>query len=133
MQLVENWGEFRNFDAKEFNCSYTRECKMSLSFLRQLQHIRDLYGKPIVITSGYRHETHPVERNKSRPGEHNYGLAVDIKVFGRDALELLSVALECGIMRVGVKQKGAPSSRFIHLGAGDKIDKDLFVPGIWSY
>lgn len=133
IQLVENWGEFKNFNASEFKCSFTGECNMSLMFVRQLQHIRDIYDRPMIITSGFRDQTHPVEIKKNHPGEHSFGLSVDVKCNPYEAVHLIDAALECGISRIGVKQKGSLSGRFIHLGAGDKLLDDRFPPAIWSY
>lgn len=82
--------------------------------MRVLQQVRMQYGKPMVISSGYRDPTHPVEARKKVPGEHTLGRAVDVAVRGAEALQLLQVALALGISRIGVQQKG--ESRFLHQG-----------------
>ena len=38
----------------------------------------DLGYQP-VITSGYRHPTHPIEAVKAQPGTHTQGIAVDLR------------------------------------------------------
>jgi zinc D-Ala-D-Ala carboxypeptidase len=35
-----------------------------------LNAVRMEYGKPMVVTSGYRCPNHPIEAKKSKPGEH---------------------------------------------------------------
>jgi zinc D-Ala-D-Ala carboxypeptidase len=81
-----------------------------------------------VVSSGYRCSNHPIEQAKDNPGAHAKGKAVDIRVAGEDAIDLIVVAGLNGIRRIGVKQKGDWSSRFIHL------DKDDDLPNaIWSY
>lgn len=94
-----------------------------------LLEIRMIYGKPMVISSGYRDPKHPIEEVKAQPGEHCYGICADILVHGQDAVDLLLVALTCGIKRIGVSQKGDHTKRFLHLGIGNPI----FPPTIWSY
>ncbi|WP_396957168.1 D-Ala-D-Ala carboxypeptidase family metallohydrolase [Nitrosomonas sp.] len=96
--------------------------------MEKLQAIRTAYGKPMIITSGYRAKTHPVEAAKAVPGEHSLGLAADISVRGADAFALLKVVLAHGIVRIGVKQTG--DSRFLHIGMGSG---KFPAPMIWSY
>lgn len=121
-----DWSAYPNFSEAEFRCKHTGRCVMAPSFMARLQHLRAVYAKPMVITSGYRDPTHPVEAGKRAPGEHTTGHAADIAVQGPDALRLIQLAASLGFTRVGVQQKG--SGRFIHLG-----DNPGFPPGIWSY
>ena len=68
-----------------------------------------------------------LKRKKSKPGSHADGYAVDIGVRGEQALEVIRSAMEHGIKRIGVNQKGA--GRFIHLD----VDPNRVSPAIWSY
>jgi hypothetical protein len=61
-----------------------------------------------------------------------YGRAVDVQVYGQDALVLLKTALKHGLTGVGVKQHGDASGRFIHLDDMEASDMH-FRPWIWSY
>lgn len=97
---------------------------MTPEFMAVLQQIRTTYGKPMVINSGYRHFTHPIERKKDNPGEHTYGMAADISVKDEDAMELFVIAYGYGIRRIGV------ANNFIHLGMGEKL---RFPPALWTY
>lgn len=121
-----NWGDYPNFTEAEFRCKHTGRCEMHPDFMRKLQHLRGVYGKPMTITSGYRAPTHPIEAAKSAPGEHSTGRAADVAVSGVEALRVIQLALGLGFTRIGVQQKG--SGRFIHLG-----DSPAFAPGLWSY
>lgn len=121
-----NWSDYPNFTPDELACKHTGRCEMSPSFMRRLQHLRGVYGKPMRITSGFRDPSHPAEASKATPGEHATGHAADVAVQGADALRLVQLALGVGFTRIGVQQKGA--GRFIHLG-----DSPDFPPGIWSY
>ena len=121
-----DWSQYPNFTPDEMRCKHTGELNMHPDFMRRLQHLRLVYGKPMVVTSGYRSRKHSAERNKPSPGEHTLGRAADIAVQGADALRLVQLALGLGFTRIGVQQKGL--SRFIHLG-----DSPDFPTGIWSY
>lgn len=125
-----NWNKYSPYFTKaEFDCKHTGKNKMRPEFMDRLLDIRKAYNKPMIITSGYRHETHPVEARKSNAGEHTYGLACDIAVRGTDAMDLMVIAYGHGIRRIGVSQKG--SGRFLHLGLGDMQLR--FPQALWSY
>jgi len=112
-----DWSKYPNFSKKEFDCKFTGKNRMRPEFLEVLQRIRFEYGKPMLITSGYRDKKHPIEARKAAPGEHSFGLACDVGVSGVDWGELFVIAWKHGIRRIGVKQHG--DARFIHLGMGD--------------
>lgn len=126
-----DWNKYPNFTRSEFKCSHTDECHMDQYFMETLQQIRDTYDRPMIITSGYRHNSHPVEINKTKPGEHVYGVAADILVRGTSAMELMVIAYSYGIRRIGINQKGDHNKRFVHLGTGNK--RLHFPRGLWTY
>lgn len=124
-----NWNDYPNFSKWEFDCSHTEYNDMQPEFMNVLQRIRTRYNKPIRISSGYRHWSHPIEAEKGhRLGEHVQGRCADIAIDRGDAFTVLKIALEEGILRVGVNQKG--NGRFLHLGLGGD---NLLTPTIWSY
>mgnify|MGYP001193652348 FL=1 len=98
-----------NFSYKELACQHTGTMNLDEDFLIALQELRDAYGKPMKITSGYRSPEHPIEAKKSSPGYHSLG-AIDVAVSGEDAVHLLTVALNLGWTGIGIN---VPS--FIHL------------------
>lgn len=126
-----DWSKYPNFSEDEFKCSHTGRCEMREEFIAMLQLLRNHYGKPMFISSGYRDPSHPVEAMKDKPGEHAEGLAADIICYTDNALSLLQHALNLGVTRIGVHQKGRSSSRFIHLGLGDRFS--TYPSGIWTY
>lgn len=126
-----DWNLSTYFTQYEFKCSHTGECDMDPEFIRKLNELRTAFGKPMKITSGYRHATHPIERKKKTPGAHTTGQAADIAVSRQDAFHLLRIALNTGVFNgIGIQQKG--SGRFIHL---DTIENSPSRPRptIWSY
>jgi zinc D-Ala-D-Ala carboxypeptidase len=118
------------FTKDEMKCSHTGIEMMDPDFMQQLTLLREAWGKPMVITSAYRHPTHPIEARKDKPGAHTTGRAVDIAVQGEDALNLLELILIHDFTGVGIQQKG--SGRFIHI---DNLQhqEGWPRPTIWSY
>ena len=128
-----DWSAYPNFSKKEFACKHTGACEMTPIFMRALQVLRTSYGTPFIITSGYRHATHPIEARKDKPGAHAHGVAADIALAGSDAYGLLNIVFGMGCWTgIGVQQKG--KGRFIHL---DMATSDMLGgaprPHIWSY
>jgi zinc D-Ala-D-Ala carboxypeptidase len=122
-----NWN-YKNFKREEMTCKHCGAEGVKPELMEKLQELRNLYGKPMSITSAYRCPQHPVEKSKSAPGAHALGLAADVAVQGADAHKLLSLAFQVGFAGVGVQQKG--SGRFIHL---DVAKTELPRPTVWSY
>ena len=125
--IVKDWSKYENFKKSEFDCKHTGENLMQTELLDKLQQLRSVYGKPMTVSSGYRHPTHPIEKVKSAPGPHTTGLAVDVAVQGAEAHRLLTLALQLGFTGIGVQQKGG--GRFLHL---DMVKSSL-RPTVWSY
>ncbi|BAO82923.1 phosphoribosylformimino-5-aminoimidazole carboxamide ribonucleotide ProFAR isomerase [Serpentinimonas maccroryi] len=103
---------------------------MDADFMDRLQALRSAFARPMLISSGYRDPTHPLEAIKSQPGSHASGRAVDVSVRGAEALQLIALAVQHGFTGIGVQQKG--SGRFIHL---DDLSAQAQQPRptIWSY
>lgn len=118
------WDKYPNFTKAEFDCKHSNRNEMKHEFMEVLQKIRTEFG-PMRVTSGFRHPTHPIEAKKMRPGEHTFGMCVDIGCNnGADRYRLVTIALKHGITRIGIAKS------FVHLGLG--------APGlpnnvIWEY
>ena len=123
-----NWNDYPNFTEAEFRCRHCGKQEMRPEFMGRLQALRDVYKRPMTITSGHRCPDHPVEKAKAEPGMHSTGLACDVGVQGADAHELLRLAMHLGFTGIGVQQKGG--GRFIHL---DCCTDGFPRPTIWSY
>ena len=133
-----------NFVPEEFECRHCANnpsCPghskdvMDDGFLNVLQEVRNTYGRPMHVSSGYRCERDPVEAGKiargGKPGSHYSGKACDIAVTGASALYLVRVALNhTKVTGVGIQQKGPHNTRFIHI---DTLTTEGLRPNIWSY
>lgn len=118
------------FSEKEMACQHCGATKEDAAFMAKLDALREAYGKPLAVTSGYRCPEHPIEARKAKPGAHSTGKAVDLAVSHADAHEVLRLAFEMGFKRIGVQQKG--SGRFIHLDTATQ-EEGFPAPTIWSY
>lgn len=132
----ETWPTERwpNFSYRELQCKHSFKCFLDIQMMDDLQEMRTDFGRSMNISSGYRHNTHPIEAAKEKPGAHFTGKAVDVLCSGAVALEILEMALAFGFSGIGVKQHGSHSDRFLHLDQISSAD-DFHAPrpGIWSY
>ena len=120
------------FTEEELACKGTDECDMHPEFMEKLIAVREDYNQPMIITSGYRHLAYNDTIGGAKNSPHLYGRAVDVKVLGGNALQLIEAALRQGMTGIGVKQRGNPDGRFIHLDDMPQSD-DHPRPWIWSY
>ena len=123
---------WKYFTEEEMACTHCGECKMDDDFMAMLDQLREIYGKPLKITSGYRCPEHSIEKVKKKAGAHTTGGAADIGVHGDAAYAIVKLAQEIGFTGVGIAQKGHVGTRFIHvdnLGGDDHFPR----PWIWSY
>jgi len=97
---------------------------MDPKLLEMIDEAREIYGKPIRVTSGYRTESHNLKVGGVKSSSHLKGLAIDVAcVKSDDRFEMLTALLEVGFNRIGV------ASTFIHAD----IDKDKTQNVIWTY
>lgn len=131
MAKVRDWSKYANFSEEEFTCSHSGKCEMEEEFMDSLQALRTEYGKPIDVTSGFRDESHPEERDKDSIGTHPLGLAVDIRAEKGEAYELLRLAIKYGFTGIGLFQKG--THRLIHLDKATSAQIGKPRPTVWTY
>lgn len=123
------WDDIKHFKPSEFDSPDAKGSgaeKMDEKFVRDLDMLRSLFGKPLIITSGYRTATHNSKVGGSPRSKHLEGIAADIKVAGEDAHKLLGIAYTVGFTGIGINQAGEWGKRFIHLDNREQ-------PTIWSY
>jgi zinc D-Ala-D-Ala carboxypeptidase len=117
-----DWDEITYFKKEEFDCQHTGNNNMQKEFVLMLDYLRNLYGKPLKITSGYRDVTHPIEAKKSKGGTHTQGIAADIYVDNsEDRRVIVALAITIGFKGIGI------ASNFIHL------DTRKTTPVMWLY
>jgi uncharacterized protein YcbK (DUF882 family) len=128
-----DWGSVQYFRSSEFAC----QCGCGKNDIQPvlvytLDELREAYGKPMTVTSGYRCPAHnQAVSSTGEAGPHTTGLAVDIACSGRDAWTILRLAMASGKWTgIGVQQKS--NGRYLHL---DMIPDSLSHrrPWVWSY
>lgn len=95
----------KNFTSNEFDCKGTNCCtttKIDGKLVEYLQKIRDHFGKPVTITSGYRCETHNKKIGGATRSYHSLGQAADIVVSGVSSREVAKYAESIGILGIGL-------------------------------
>jgi Peptidase M15. len=123
----------KNFSHYEVQCI----CGCGVSWvnprlIEKLQHVRDVLGKPITITSGVRCESFNSSIKGSLVSSHmpdadGMGLAVDIAcTSSKTRYELVDVAIKF-FRRIGIA--GEHSGNFIHLD----VDPNKMQDVIWTY
>ena len=89
--MLEAWSRTRdgtrklsaNFTVAEFACKDGSDpVFVDSSLAALLQKIRDHFGRPVVITSGYRTATHNTAVGGAKSSQHLLGRAADIRVQG---------------------------------------------------
>lgn len=118
---VQDWSKYPNFSASEFQCRETGELEMDANFMEKLQQLRYMYGRPMHVTSGYRSPRHSIEARKPAPGTHAQGIAVDIAASGRDAYDLMFLAMRYGFNGIGI------SKTFVHLDTRPNEKRTIWV------
>ena len=84
------------FKVREFRCRDGSDVVMiDESLVMLLQCIREHFGKPITITSGYRTATHNKSVGGAAYSQHLYGRAADIRVQGIPVEQLAAYAETC--------------------------------------
>ena len=97
---------------------------MDPKLLEMIDEAREIYGKPIHVTSGYRTVEHNRRVGGVKSSSHLKGLAIDVAcVNSDDRFAMLSALLEVGFNRIGV------AKTFIHVD----IDKDKSPKVFWVY
>ena len=97
---------------------------MDEKMLSMLDEVREMYGKPISINSGYRTIRHNASVGGKAKSSHLKGLAVDIACSAsRDRDNLLKALRQVGFNRVGIAKS------FIHVDIDCDKDKNV----TWVY
>lgn len=121
---------WRFFTPAEIACRGTGEIRIVPHALDRLERLRELWGKPLMLSSAYRSAAH----NAAIGGgpAHRTGEAFDIRIAGVAAWDLLRLVSAEGWTGIGVSQAGVPAQRFLHIDLCDP-GPGLPRPALWSY
>lgn len=98
-------------------------------FQERIEALREAFGHPLVISSGARCAAHNQAVSTTGPDGPHTVAAVDFRIAGHLAFELVRLAMLAGFTGIGIQQAGPWEKRFVH------IDDRRRHPGpaIWSY
>jgi uncharacterized protein YcbK (DUF882 family) len=101
----------KHFKLSEFACPCCKRVMLHPMLLNKLVEFREMIGKPIYITSGYRCSEYNQKVEGIKSSYHLLGLAADIKIEGLSALDLLEYAESINFTGIGLYEK----KNFLHL------------------
>ena len=81
-----------SFKVREFACKGSDVVLLDDELVVLLQCIREHFGKPITITSGYRTAAHNAKVGGSKSSQHLLGRAADIQVADTDPMVVAAYA-----------------------------------------
>lgn len=102
---------------------------MKESFMIRLVTLRQAFGEPMVVTSGYRSREYNSQIGGAPGSAHIEGRAVDVLMAGEGAFHLVKLALEHGFTGIGLRQHGDWDRRFVHLDDASHHRR----PRLWTY
>lgn len=115
-----------NFKSTEFDCHGTGCCSKTLideKLVEYLQKIREHFGKPVIISSGYRCERHNKSVGGATASKHKQGMAADIMVTDIKPAEVAKYAESIGILGIGLYET-EKDGYFVHIDT--RINKSFW-------
>ena len=106
-----------NFSSTEFDCHGSGCCSkttLDSKLVQYLQDIREHFGAPITVNSGYRCQTHNKKIGSSSGSYHTKGMAADISVKGVAPSEVAKYAESIGILGIGLYET-SKDGYFVHI------------------
>ena len=107
----------KNFSVNEFACKGLGCCstvKIDEDLVKYAQKIRDHFGKPVNVNSGYRCPTHNKRIGGATGSYHTKGMAADISVNGVAPAEVAKYAESIGIKGIGLYET-SKDGYFVHI------------------
>ena len=106
-----------NFKSTEFDCHGSGCCsstQVDENLVKYLQKIRDHFGKPVTVSSGYRCATHNKNIGGATNSRHSKGQAADIYISGVTPAEIAKYAESIGILGIGLYETDK-DGHFVHI------------------
>lgn len=113
----ENIKLSENFGSVEFDCNCKGCCNetfIDTELVKYCQTIRDHFGAPVIVNSGYRCKTHNKNVGGSSKSKHMEGMAADIRIKGVEPCEIAKYAESLGIKGIGLYETSA-DGYFVHI------------------
>ena len=112
---ADKW-HWASFSAREIASKSDGEIVINDEALDKLQALRDLLGKPLILTSAYRSPAHNRRVGGAKNSQHMGGNAFDVRMDNHDPHEFEAAARQVGFTGFGYY----PKSGFMHIDTGPK-------------
>ncbi len=120
-KVYKTWQQFPmsewrwpNFSPQELASKREGELMIDEDALDKLQKLRNILGKPLLITSAYRSEAHNRAVGGASRSQHRLAKAFDVRMDNQDPQHFESVAKAVGFTGIG----HYPKSGFMHIDTG---------------
>lgn len=126
----EQWATIKHFQSEEFDSPDApgSGLQMDFGFVTRLDTLRDRWGKPIHINSGFRTPAHNAMQPDAKPNSaHLRGKAADCGGLSglEEAIRFAMLAAYLGFKRVGISKKGT----YVHVDSDDTLPQQV----VWFY
>ena len=120
--MTVDWSDMKYFSPTEFACQHCGKEGIDPELVYEMDRLRELFGLPITITSGYRCPDHPLTKDR-QSSSHAIGLACDISIkSSRERYMLLDIIFTHDLFcRIGI------GDNYLHLD----LDKDKSQMLVW--
>lgn len=105
-----------HFKLNEFQCPCCHNVKLHPELFTRLLALRNEWGRPIIITSGYRCPEHNTAVGGEKNSLHRAGLACDIKAAEKEQEILKILPLKHGFSKILCY----PERKYMHIDVGEK-------------
>lgn len=113
-EVPEKTWRWRSFSPRELASKGEGALVIDIDALDKLQALRDMLGKPLIITSAYRSPEHNRRVGGAKNSLHMQGVAFDIRMENHDPHKFEAAAREVGFTGFGYY----PKSGFMHIDTG---------------
>ena len=103
-----------SFSPQEMACKGTGKLVIDDDAMNKLQALRDMLGKPLIITSAYRSPEHNRNVGGAKASKHMEAIAFDVRMDNHDPHKFEQAARAAGFTGFGYY----PKSGFMHIDTG---------------
>lgn len=102
--MTDHKWRWPSFSPHEIACRHCGAVRVDEAALGALQRLRDILGRPVILTSAYRCPAHNAMIGGAPLSAHKLGIAFDISLNGHDRHAVLAAAQQAGFGSFGLYQ-----------------------------